>query len=566
MQCPFCQTENRDDNERCYHCDGDLSMLRVVVNKARYHYNMALEHAERGRFDEAIDELHNAIDLDRSFIPAHVVLGTIHAKRGEFDKARAAWETALSLNPELNKAHRYLDRLEKVEESLPILQTMRVAIAILVVTVVVLLVALVWQRRPDPAGILLKNAYTAYEQGHYDETLKKLDQVLAHSKDADSPAVAVAKALRETIKLDLQQKIQLAQERKHNKQYREALEIIADIESRGPDPQTSAALAMLKQDINYYYRDRILDLYNAFLNGEVSYPELATQVGEFLKLYPDIPEKEELRKFLDDAREVEVSQQMESIRARFAKDHDTTAAIEAMQKLAASYPGTEAMKKQRAVLVDEMLSWMFDQFQALLDKKDFAGARELLDQIRGRAKEFSDIVDVTGPLKLAEQLLADNERAEQRRKIDRLIDAGRFEEAEALINESLFDESLTTGELSVLMAAEERLEKKKLRAEIDKVRARKAAYLSLKISNAEATETLALADRAMKKLTDLDGPSRIDLLACAVAAAKKVGDEALVQRYLEALSREKGTERLIAQLRKIISPPAAPPATTKRKR
>ena len=34
MLCPYCQTENRDDREACYYCKKDLSMLRLIVNKA----------------------------------------------------------------------------------------------------------------------------------------------------------------------------------------------------------------------------------------------------------------------------------------------------------------------------------------------------------------------------------------------------------------------------------------------------------------------------------------------------------------------------------------------------
>ena len=64
MLCPYCQTDNREDRETCYICGKDISTIRLVTNKARQHYNDALEHAERGRTTEAIDELKNAIDLD----------------------------------------------------------------------------------------------------------------------------------------------------------------------------------------------------------------------------------------------------------------------------------------------------------------------------------------------------------------------------------------------------------------------------------------------------------------------------------------------------------------------
>ena len=73
MICPNCQCDNREDRMKCYHCDQDLAMLRAVINRSRNHYNTALEHAERGRDDEALAELHHALELDASFIDAWIV-------------------------------------------------------------------------------------------------------------------------------------------------------------------------------------------------------------------------------------------------------------------------------------------------------------------------------------------------------------------------------------------------------------------------------------------------------------------------------------------------------------
>jgi tetratricopeptide (TPR) repeat protein len=572
MQCPYCQTENRDDRERCYNCDRDLSMLRVIVHKARYHYNMALEHAERGRYDEAIAELHNAIDVDRSFVPAHVVLGTIYAKKGDFENARKAWETALSLNPELNKAHRYLGRLEQVAAALPVLRTLRLATAALAGLVIVLVVALLWVRRPDAAGEMFKRAYAAYEKGQYGEVAQQLDKAISLA-EPDSPTAIAARALRDAVELDMRQKLQLAQELKNREDYPGALALIAELEAQHPDPETSGALAMLKQDINHYYRDRILALYNQFLSGEVTYPELWTKVSEFLRLYPNIPEKDELRKFLDDAREYEVTQQMDNIHKRFDEDHDTTAAIQAMQDVAAAYPGTDAMKKMRPELVGDMLKWMFDHFVTLLDQHEYDKAHQWLNYIRDLASEFRDVVDVKEPLDLAARVLDDNERIARLHQVDKLIEDGRFSDARDAIMEIMSDERLTSGELAVVMAAEERLEKKELKSQVDKLRARRGNYLAMKFSTDDATETLALVDKVLGAGGEvLDAAARVDLLACGAAAALKVKDEARAQKYLDLLAREKGTQSLVAQLRKLMptkSPPALPqrkPTTTRSRR
>ena len=81
MICPYCKTENRDDQESCYYCDKDLTMLRLIVNKAKHHYNLAVEHAERNRYHEAAAELRNSLDLDKNNVGTHVLLGTIYAKQ-----------------------------------------------------------------------------------------------------------------------------------------------------------------------------------------------------------------------------------------------------------------------------------------------------------------------------------------------------------------------------------------------------------------------------------------------------------------------------------------------------
>lgn len=154
MQCPFCQTENRDDRASCYHCTGDLVPLRALVNKAKNLYNEALEHAERGRSEAAISNLRTAIELDASFANAWVVLGTIFARERRVEEARAAWEKALAIDPRMEKAHQYLEKLERVRAALPAVEGMKTALAALAVAVAALSVALAWVVWPSaPASL-----------------------------------------------------------------------------------------------------------------------------------------------------------------------------------------------------------------------------------------------------------------------------------------------------------------------------------------------------------------------------------------------------------------------------
>ena len=103
MLCPNCKTENRDERESCYHCEQDLAALRLVLNRAKNHYNLGLEHAERDRIDAAISEFKHALELDSSFSRAWAVLGTMYAKKEMYSEAKEAWQSALALDPSLQK-------------------------------------------------------------------------------------------------------------------------------------------------------------------------------------------------------------------------------------------------------------------------------------------------------------------------------------------------------------------------------------------------------------------------------------------------------------------------------
>lgn len=549
MQCPYCQTENREDRERCYVCDRDISMLRLIVNKARHHYNLALEHAERGRYQEAIDELHNALDLDRRFVNAHVVLGTLYAKLKQFDRAREAWEAALALQPELAKAHRYLQNLETVERSLPALRVLGGLTVVLFILVIVLGLALFYATRPDPAAQLLRTAYSHIEGGRWATALRELEATTRTARPGSAVEVA-ARALAKALRSELNSQVRYVQDLKFQENYPEALKRIAEVESWEPDPETSVALAMIKQDINHYYRQRILDLYGRFVAGEVSYADLAERVQQFLQLYPDIPEKEELRQFLNEARELEVSQRLDALREKFRAERDVEATVNELQQLAAQYPGSETIKKVRPQLVDEILSWMFDRFQSLMDARKYDEARELLSEIQNLAAAFRDIVDVSGPVDLASRVLANTERRERLRQVEQLVRSGKIEEAQNEIFSLVTDEALTTAERAVVFACQDKLDKRVQESRLARLRGQKSSLLQLALSDEETSRALQDALALLDQIPTKDSAARRDVLACAAAAAWKLGREKEAQDFLRELERDKAAASLVTQLRK----------------
>jgi tetratricopeptide (TPR) repeat protein len=171
MKCPFCATENREDRESCYHCGKDISMLRVIVNKARHHYNVALEHAERQRHPEALAELEHCLELDHSFVPAHVVMGTVYAKMEKFDAAERCWQAALALDPHILKAHEYIGKGGLAKQAVPLLKRLRWAIGLALALAGILALMILWQLRPASDKADIKRISAEIEKGNYGEAL-----------------------------------------------------------------------------------------------------------------------------------------------------------------------------------------------------------------------------------------------------------------------------------------------------------------------------------------------------------------------------------------------------------
>ncbi len=199
--CPHCRTANRLDVATCVHCSRDLSMLRVIANKARHHFNLALEHAERGRWEVAVTELHNCLELDGSNVGAMVVLGTCLAKMERFDEARQAWTRALEVDPRFAKAHDYLGKVEHVAVAQRYHRRLRRVTALLLIVLGAVAVQVALRVRPDPLLSELRAANLAYRQGELGEALGHLDTVFqgAGHPEVQQAAVALSSAIGATI-------------------------------------------------------------------------------------------------------------------------------------------------------------------------------------------------------------------------------------------------------------------------------------------------------------------------------------------------------------------------------
>lgn len=199
MKCPFCGTENREDRDTCYYCSKDISMLRLLVNKARHHFNHGLEHAERGRLKDAAAELVNALDLDSNFSQARVVLGTIYAKMEDMEKARETWREAICRDRNLEKAFEYLNKVDQVIEQRPMRKWLRISIASVIGLFFGLISLLAYTMWTPAALEALELASRDVIQTRYQEADSRLAGIIA-DKSSDPRLTQAARAMNRLIK------------------------------------------------------------------------------------------------------------------------------------------------------------------------------------------------------------------------------------------------------------------------------------------------------------------------------------------------------------------------------
>lgn len=137
LQCPVCKTFNRREADECYYCDQDLKLLKITKNRAMSHFNRAVEFAEKKGYEDALNELLVAVELDQSEPSFFLILGTVYVHLNEPDKARDAWQQGLALDSKYQKLHYNLAKVEhfsvldKMKEHSKVLGIASVALIVL---------------------------------------------------------------------------------------------------------------------------------------------------------------------------------------------------------------------------------------------------------------------------------------------------------------------------------------------------------------------------------------------------------------------------------------------------
>lgn len=389
MICPFCETQNRDERDSCYHCGKDLSMLRLIVNKAKHHYNLALEHAERGRNQQAMVELQNTLDLDARHVNAHVVLGTIYAREEQFDKAKEEWKTALSLNPSTEKAYNYLGKSEAIEKDLPALQFFRMTSIVLGILFLSTLLWFAWLAKPASNARLLKTAMTNYQTGNWGEALTDLQKMTSQHRGRRREGNMVATSLMHLIDVSIQQRFDSAQMALRSGDYASAFEDLAYLEQKKLQGRDLESIQELKQTANERATaqlDQILTTYRAtgegypYLRMRLDRIEDAVKAGYLKDL-----SLESIKKEIAELRQLHESNDLALIRADWTQDNNhATALIRTYQLIQGSgndsSPETDEFFNRLLEIIREDIQ---DQTKPLLDSGDYEKALQVEDDLLG---------------------------------------------------------------------------------------------------------------------------------------------------------------------------------------
>jgi tetratricopeptide (TPR) repeat protein len=150
-------------------------MLRLVVNRAKQHYNNALEHVERGRLDEAKADLASALKLNHNHVGSHNVLGTIYAREGRYKEAVEEWEKALDLDKSFSKAHDYIQKAVKLDHDLKWRWRVAIISAIAAVLGIICLFAMIREISYSSTKEMLVQAQQAYKSARLGEVFEIVD-------------------------------------------------------------------------------------------------------------------------------------------------------------------------------------------------------------------------------------------------------------------------------------------------------------------------------------------------------------------------------------------------------
>lgn len=380
MRCPQCHSENRDDRTACYHCEQDLTMLCMVINRAKNHYNNALEHAERGREEEAVAELKHALELDASFTAAWTVLGTLYAKKEMFDDAKDAWGQALALDPHMEKCHGYLEKAETISRAVPAIKRLQIAAAVLALIVLALGATLAVRLRPQTSPEKLSQALDAAEADRLAESMSLLGEA-ADEPAADETSRRAAIRLLSLVEESLSARLERIEALAERAEFSAALAGIADLQAQRPPPRASERLTAILDRVRGTIAEAAQAELKKFKNESIDYAELEARIEGYEELLGDSLDARKLRLALAEAGSENQSRMLDEVRAEMMEIEDLSVLAAWIRKWSRKYPVLEAefeeeLKRRFTVFENRMRR----EIDAEIEQGELGRARKLRNE------------------------------------------------------------------------------------------------------------------------------------------------------------------------------------------
>jgi tetratricopeptide (TPR) repeat protein len=331
-------------------------MLRLIVNKAKTHFNTALELAERERDEEAVSELRNALDLDNNHVNSHVVLGTLYAKSGQLDKAREQWDEALALDPRFEKAHQYLIKGESAARALPVCRRQRRFILSLIAVLCAVFVLFLLQGSRVPDTRPLQNAWTLYRDQNYSAAIKYLSEL---SKKMNKSEVIAGQAdmLLEMIITEQRLLINTAQQEFDRGRLAQADAVLWELLKRAPTPAYMEEARALQSRTLQAAREELRRSLEAYGRREIALEAVQASLDTYkgLRNLPPVQDDAFLVQIEAELRDTTLAHRLSDIQTEFeTQTIDEWTYLDKLVALSRDYPGNEAVPDIIHALADPL--------------------------------------------------------------------------------------------------------------------------------------------------------------------------------------------------------------------
>jgi tetratricopeptide (TPR) repeat protein len=531
-------------------------MLRLIVNKAKSHFNTALELAERDRNEEAIAELNNALDLDHSHVNSHVVLGTLYAKMGNLEKAKACWEEALALDPRLQKAREYLGKGEAASQAFPICRRQRRTIVFLVLILIGAVSILAVRSLPSPYEDLLVSAVDAYKKDNsFNAALQWLDQIPPSERDGKTGTIA--QAMRVIIETEQDTLVKKGQEYVTNGNIQAADQVVGGLLKWHPSAPFRARTDAMRAEIKKMADKSVSQALEDYKERKI----LLAETQKVLVTYRGLSVKDNDILVTGEATLSSITQTLrieDTLRSFQKRQIDEWTLLEKLAELHKEYPASKTLPELIRSFQEPLAKRWTKDLEAALEKGDADGAaRDLQNLQRLYAKAGQEKApDFTGYSARIQKLRTEDLEKRVRDAYERGEDEQTIQLGEEFLKSRQPQPETRKLVETLISKANERLAQKRWRWILERDR----QYLDGVISVADAEATIQYYPQVAQHLPRAPYPTAPEhLLLYTALAYRQVGQPDKALGLLEKIEKEYPKSRVMRWV-KVFKPKVGKPS------